>query len=152
MSGAGDRFFVDTNVLLYWLDSSDTAKQRIAGQWVTALWEHGCGAISWQVLNEFYTNAIRKIGASKKIARAVVEGYSEWSPAGFDVPLVKRAWHWSDQAGMPHWDALIVAAAERTGCRYLLSEDFQPGRRFGDLTVVNPFQSSPDEFFARAVP
>ncbi len=43
------------------------------------------------------------------------------------------------------WDALIVAAAQRVGCRTLLSEDFQAGQKFGDLTVVNPFATAPPE-------
>ena len=37
------------------------------------------------------------------------------------------------------YDALILAAALEAGCETLYSEDFQPGRRFGDLTVINPF-------------
>ena len=37
------------------------------------------------------------------------------------------------------YDALILAAAIEAGCETLYSEDFQHGRRFGDLTVVNPF-------------
>ncbi len=47
-----------------------------------------------------------------------------------------------DEAGIAYWDALIVAAAERGGCRLLLSEDFQQGRRFGEITVVSPFRES----------
>ena len=50
-----------------------------------------------------------------------------------------------DRAGIPYWDSLIVAAAEVAGCSYLLSEDFQEGRKFGSVTVVNPFHSSPSE-------
>ena len=38
---------------------------------------------------------------------------------------------------------MIVAAAERSRCRWLLSEDFQAGRKFGELTVVNPFEHEP---------
>ena len=41
----------------------------------------------------------------------------------------------------------LLAAAEREGCKYLLSEDFQPGRTFGEVTVLNPFQRAPEEFF-----
>jgi predicted nucleic acid-binding protein len=37
------------------------------------------------------------------------------------------------------WDALIVVAAQATGASTLLSEDLQDGRRFGDLTITNPF-------------
>jgi predicted nucleic acid-binding protein len=39
------------------------------------------------------------------------------------------------------WDALIVQAAIGDGCDRLDSEDLNPGRRFGSLVVVNPFES-----------
>lgn len=48
-----------------------------------------------------------------------------------------------DQAQITFWDATIVSAAERVGCRWLLSEDFQTGRQFAGVTVVNPFQTDP---------
>ena len=41
--------------------------------------------------------------------------------------------------GLDIYDALIVAAAIEAGCETLYSEDFQHARRFGDLTIVNPF-------------
>lgn len=37
------------------------------------------------------------------------------------------------------YDALIIAAALEAGCAALLSEDLQLGRRFGTLTIQNPF-------------
>ena len=37
------------------------------------------------------------------------------------------------------YDSLIVAAAIQARCKILYSEDFQHGRRFGDLVVVDPF-------------
>lgn len=40
-------------------------------------------------------------------------------------------------------DARILAAAERARCRWLLSEDFQAGRQFGSVTIVNPFRNEP---------
>ncbi len=51
-----------------------------------------------------------------------------------------------DTAQLSFWDALIVAAAERRGCQWLLSEDFQAGRKIGPVTVVNPFRALPEEF------
>jgi predicted nucleic acid-binding protein len=39
-------------------------------------------------------------------------------------------------------DALIVAAALEAGCDTLFSEDMQHGRKFGGLTIVNPFIKS----------
>ena len=37
------------------------------------------------------------------------------------------------------YDALILAAALEAGCDTLFTEDMQHGRKFGDLTIVNPF-------------
>jgi predicted nucleic acid-binding protein len=51
-----------------------------------------------------------------------------------------------DKAGLPYWDSLILASTEAADCTYLLSEDFQAGQRFGDITVVDPFQRRPEEF------
>jgi predicted nucleic acid-binding protein len=113
------------------------------------LWEREAGRLSWQVLNEFYANAIGKIGAPAPVARRAVEAYSLWKPASFGFGMLHRAWYWMDKAGVPYWDSLIVAAAETTNCAYLLSEDFQEGREFGGITVVNPFESKPEAFGLR---
>jgi predicted nucleic acid-binding protein len=40
------------------------------------------------------------------------------------------------------YDALIVAAAQEAGCDTLFTEDMQHGRKFGGLTIVNPFLES----------
>jgi predicted nucleic acid-binding protein len=70
-----------------------------------------------------------------------------WDPLEFHTAIVERAWHWTDDAGLNYWDALILAAAEAAGCRYLLSEDFQEGRRYGAVEVINPFRTGPENFF-----
>ncbi len=142
---AGARFFVDTNVLLYSVDPSDSAKQARAWDWLECLWESGLGSLSWQVLHEFYANALAKLRVSRPEARGIVKGYSYWASTETTIGMVERAWHWMDRAQLAYWDSLIVAAAERAGCGYLLSEDFQTGRRFGPLTVVNPFLHEPGE-------
>lgn len=152
MSG-GDRFFVDTNVLLYSLDASAPEKQQAARGWLAALWESGVGALSWQVLHEFYVNAVRKTNTSKPVARQLTEDFAQWRPPEVTLGLIRRAWHWSDQAQLSYWDSLILAAAERMECMWLLSEDFQAGRRYGDVTIINPFVQPPEEFgLTRQVP
>ena len=140
---AADRFFVDTNVLLYAADAADRSKQEAARDWLSALWELGAGRLSWQVLHEFYVNAVRKRYASSVKARTTVESFSSWRPVEADLSVIRRAWRWMDNARLSHWDALILAAAERSGCIWLLTEDFQEGRKFGDLSVVNPFHTEP---------
>jgi predicted nucleic acid-binding protein len=143
---AANLFFVDTNVLLYCIDDKDPEKRRLARSWRDRLWERNAGRLSWQVLNEFYSNAAGKMRARASEVRQVVEDYSFWEPSGFGLGLLRRAWYWMDEAGVPYWDALILASAETAGCAYLLSEDFQTGRQFGGVTVVSPFRSKPEEF------
>ena len=146
MNAAAERFFADTNVLLYSVDPADGGKRELARRWADALWTSGAGRISWQVLNEFYYNATRKLAFPAPGVRVVVESYGQWSPVTFELPLLRRAWYWMDRASVAYWDALIVAAAETAGCTYLLSEDFQAGREFDALTVVNPFLTAPEDF------
>jgi predicted nucleic acid-binding protein len=143
---ADERFFVDTNVLLYSFDPADRAKQELAHLWMDRLWESGVGRLSWQVLNEFYFNAVRKLGSPSSAVRSNVERLAQWEPVGFGLGLVHRAWYWADKTGMPYWDSLIVASAETADCIWLLSEDFQEGQKFDNVTVVNPFRTGPEEF------
>lgn len=139
----GARYFVDSNVLLYPHDFTHPAKRAQAKLWINWLWDNSCGALSWQVLQEFYWNAIRKFGVEPELARQRVRLMSQWKPPDVTIGLVERAWHWTDQAQVSFWDALILAAAERTRCRFLLSEDFQANRKYGSVTVLNPFETPP---------
>jgi len=145
MSGA-ERFFVDTNVLLYSVDRSLPGRREQARRWLACLWENACGRLSWQVLHEFYVNAERKMGLDRSSARRTVETLAQWQPVETGLGLIQRGWHWIDRAQLSFWDSLIVAAAERAGCVWLLSEDFQDGREFEAVTVVNPFAHQPAEF------
>ena len=140
-----NRFFVDTNVLLYSLDGVNRDKQRRASEWISFLWSTGSGVLSWQVLHEFYANATRKLGLETEIARIQVRRFQSWEPLDTSFALVERAWYWFDSAGLSYWDGLILAAAERSGARFLLSEDFQANRHYHDVRIVNPFHLSPKE-------
>jgi hypothetical protein len=75
-----------------------------------------------------------------------VEVCSEWRPIDNSLAMVQRSWQWSDEGQLGYWDGLIVAAVERGGCAWLLSEDFHTGRKLGGVTVINPFVNRPAEF------
>jgi predicted nucleic acid-binding protein len=142
---ADEPAFTDSNVFLYTIDLRDPAKQARAHEWIDALWVSGAGRLSWQVIHEFYANALR-LGATKAAARKNAELMAQWRIAAPGLSSLQRAWHWVDSARISFWDALIVAAAEDSGCAWLISEDFQHARKFGEVTVVNPFAASPREF------
>jgi predicted nucleic acid-binding protein len=137
--------FVDTNVLLYSHDVREPLRRTQARQWLDHLWITGRGRMSWQVLNEFYANAVRKLGVAEPRARETVKLLSTWHPGGISMDVVERGWYWMEQAQVPWWDSLILASAERLDCAILLSEDFQSGRDYAGIKVVNPFEVQPEQ-------
>jgi predicted nucleic acid-binding protein len=145
MSGA-DNFFADSNLLLYCVDPVESEKRVRALEWLDQLWMTGSGRLSWQVLHEFYWNAVRKMRLEPARAREMVEDLSHWKPVDSTLGLIQQAWYWVDTAQLAYWDALILAAAQRSGARYLLTEDFQGDRHYQDIQVLNPFDHSPSDF------
>jgi predicted nucleic acid-binding protein len=57
-----------------------------------------------------------------------------------DGELVRRAVEAGSAYGIHFYDGMIVAAAERAGCKRLLSEDFSAGQEYFGVTAVNPFR------------
>lgn len=141
------KVFVDTNVLVYCRDASEPKKQAQTSAWMAALWEQRTGRLSFQVLQEYYVTVTAKLspGLSRELARREVRMLLAWRPLVVDETLLEGAWLLQDRHKLSWWDALIVAAAKSAGCRYLLSEDFQEGYDWGDMTVVNPFRTGPED-------
>ena len=137
--------FVDTNVLVYVRDRTDEDKQRRAAEWLAALWEARVGRLSVQVLQEYYAVMTRKLVPPRphEEVREDVLALTAWRPTVVEPALLERAWDIEDRFRLSWWDALIVAAALTSRCRYLLSEDFQDGLVIDGLTIVNPFAHEP---------
>jgi predicted nucleic acid-binding protein len=134
--------FVDTNVLVYAHDASETARQPVAQVVLTDLWRSRAGALSTQVLQEFYVVATRKFDPPmpRREARDLVAAYSEWQLVQIDVPLIVAASQLEERHTLSFWDALIVEAARRAAATRLVSEDLQTGRRIAGLIIDNPFE------------
>ena len=135
--------FVDTNVLIYALDSTDPKKQHTAKAWSSHLWNSQTGRVSFQVLQEFYAQVVRKWPAFRALARAEVRDLLTWAPVPVDGVLLQRSWDVQDRYQLSFWDSLIVAAAQSASCRFLLTEDLQSGQDFDGLVVISPFAHDP---------
>lgn len=134
--------FVDTNVLIYAHDVDAGRKHEIAQGILRQLWDQGAGALSTQVLQEFYVNVTRKIASplSKPSARAVVENYVVWS-VNTTAAEISAAFRIEDDSRIGFWDALIIAAARKAGADRILSEDLNAGQRILGMRVENPFST-----------
>jgi len=137
--------FVDTNVLVYWLDARDTAKQQRASQWLAELWSTATGRISFQVLQEFYVACTHRRDDLRDPIRSEIKNLLAWRPLLIDGSILEQAWKLQDRFRLSFWDSLIVAAAKAAGCRWLLTEDLQAGQKLDGVTVVNPFLTSPGQ-------
>ena len=132
--------FVDANVLIYANDGGAGAKHVKAKDLVERLIEEGAGALSIQVLAEFYSVATRKLSRTSAEAEAVIRDLGGWTihrPAHAD--LLKAA-QLHRRYKLTWWDALILNSAIELGCSVLWTENFSDGRRFGPVTVRNPFR------------
>jgi predicted nucleic acid-binding protein len=133
--------FVDTNVLVYAHDLSETERRPVAQATLDELWRTRTGTLSTQVLSEFYVVATRKFDPpmARRAARRIVGAYSAWPVVGVDAPLILAASALEERHTLSFWDALIIEAAARGGATRLLSEDLQTGRRIRNVTIENPF-------------
>jgi predicted nucleic acid-binding protein len=139
--------FVDSNIFLYAVDNADPRKQGVARDWRAELWKSRLGRVSFQVLNEFYVNAVRLKPAARDEARAEVRDLLAWNPVAVDTALIERGWKLQDRYQLSFWDSLIVAAARTASCRFLLTEDLQNGQKLDGIEVVNPFLRDPASLF-----
>ena len=137
--------FVDTNVLIYVREEHYPPKQQKAISWMRHLWDSDNGRISFQVLQEYFNKIVQKKTGFAEQARADVRDLLAWNPVTVNASLLGRAWKIQDRYHLSFWDSLIVAAAKAASCRWLLTEDLQPGQNLDGIIVVNPFLCTPDE-------
>ena len=135
-----DKVFVDTNVLVYAHDKKEGYKQDAAKAILRDLWDRDFGALSMQVLQEFYSTVTRKVATPlpREKARLIVSQYAYWCIETTPVEI-KNAFRIEDEARINFWDAMIVAAAIKAGATRILSEDLSHGQIIAGVKIENPF-------------
>ena len=134
------KVFIDTNVLVYAHDIDAGRKQRTAENILLSIRQDRSGAVSMQVLQEFYTTVTRKLASPlpKEEARAIIDDFAYWC-VETTPEEIKWAFRIEDEARIGFWDALIVAAAIKAGATRILSEDLNPGQTIAGIQIENPF-------------
>ena len=137
-----DRYFVDTNILMYAPDTAAGEKHQRAKALVEQLWETRAGVVSTQVLQELAVNLRRKSKKplNAKATRELVSDYLAWQVVVNGGDSILEALDLEARYQISFWDALIVQAAHVSGAEILYSEDLSDGRRYGAVRVINPFR------------
>lgn len=139
-----DRYFVDTNILMYAHDATAGEKHQKAKALVEKLWETRSGVVSTQVLQELAVNLRRK--AKKPLdtrsTRDVVSDYLAWQVVVNGGDSILEALDLEARYQVSFWDALVIQAAQASGAETVYSEDLSDGQRYGGVRVSNPFKAS----------
>ena len=133
--------FFDTNILLYSI-SSDPAEAAKRGRAV-ALLDRDDGALSAQVLGEFYVQATRPTRPeplSHQLAAAFISKWTRFPVQEISLSILTAALEITARHRFSYWDSAIVAAAQALGCSELYTEDMSHGRQVEDVTIIDPFR------------
>ncbi|HYM61318.1 MAG TPA: PIN domain-containing protein [Thermoanaerobaculia bacterium] len=136
-----DRYFVDTNILIYAHDTAAGTKHERAKALVEELWRERSGVVSTQVLQELCVNLRRKSSRplNAKAVRELVTDYLSWQVIVNGGEAILQALDFEKQYQISFWDALVVHAAQVSGAEILYSEDLSNGQKYGSVQVLNPF-------------
>ncbi|MDB6038380.1 MAG: VapC toxin family domain ribonuclease [Verrucomicrobiales bacterium] len=130
--------FIDTNLLLYAASDgkSDPKKKVMAEELIAAR----PFVVSMQVVQEFHVAATKKIalGISSEHAAKVLEALVARVVVHVTPELFREAVVLQSRFCLSYWDAAIVAAAGKSGCKLIFSEDMGHLQIYDRVMVANP--------------
>ena len=128
-------------MLVYAHDRSAGEKYRRALNLVEQLATRKNGALSIQVLQEFFVTVTTRLPRPLPVrdAAAIVSDLGALPTHAPSVTDVLAAIDMHDRLQVSFWDAMILRSAWVLRCAVVWSEDLAQGRRYDDLVVRNPF-------------
>ncbi len=133
------KIFIDTNIFVYTLDKKDEIKQEKARVILKKIVELHQPVISTQVIKEFYVISTNKLKADHFIVKNIIHNFRNIETVNNDLELIEQAIDISVISQISFWDSLIIAAAEKSNCEFVFSEDLNSGQTYRGVMVVNPF-------------
>jgi predicted nucleic acid-binding protein len=137
-----EKFFIDTNILVYSFDSEDQKKGKTSFQIIETALKTGKGNISFQVVQEFLNVACRKFSVPMSPEDAQIYLGMVLRPlctVFSSISLYAKSLEISDRYRYSFYDSIIIASAQELSCKYLLTEDMNHGQEIEGLKIVNPF-------------
>ncbi|MEA1916997.1 MAG: PIN domain-containing protein [Campylobacterota bacterium] len=132
-----DKFFCDSNILLYAFGNQDLKKKEIASK---ILLDERC-VISVQVINEVSNIMIKKLKFSNsQIDQFIHSCYKRYLIVALDEAVFIKACNIRENYNISYYDSLIVSSAVSASCSILYSEDMHHNLKIDLLTIKNPFE------------
>ncbi|MDY0122950.1 PIN domain-containing protein [Sulfurimonas sp.] len=135
-----DKYFLDTNILIYAFSEDEPQKQEIALSIIDNV--PGDTLISNQVINEICNVFLKKFKlSSNEIENVILELDSVLDIVNFDISTQIKALKLKEKYQFQYFDALIVATALENKCKILYSEDMQHELIVENrLQIINPLK------------
>jgi predicted nucleic acid-binding protein len=137
-----DRCFLDTNIFIYSIDRRDRVKEQKAAELIRDSLSSLKGVVSFQVVQEFFNVASKRLVASMSIEAAQLYLERVFLPllrVHSSAALYGEALAFQGRYRLSWYDSLIICSALHAECTILYSEDLQHNQKFGKLRIVNPF-------------
>jgi predicted nucleic acid-binding protein len=135
---------VDTNVLVYHIDTRDPTKQAKAQALLGGLIASGQDTVLlWQAAGEFLQQLRRWEGQGIISWRQVIQFFGDVR-ATYRLVLpsnrvLDRSLDLTSRFSLSHWDSMIVAACIEAGVTKLYTEDMGSPTKFESLELENRF-------------
>ncbi len=138
---SGERWFLDTNVLVYLFDVDSLRKKAVATELFEKAGASGSLILSTQVLQEFYVVSTRKLARplAPEVAEQAVRDFAALPVRQVTPALILLAIRRSIESRLSLWVSLVVETAIDAGATVILTEDLQDGQVIDGVRVVNPF-------------
>jgi len=132
-----DSVFLDTNIFVYLYSEDEPKKQSIA----LKIFDKVHCVTSTQVLNEFCSVCLRKLGMSaNEVLQSVGEIIENCELCYIDMTTIQNALLLQNKYRYTYYDCLVLSSAISNGCTYFYSEDMQHNQLIeGKLKIINPF-------------
>ena len=144
---SGERFTLDTNILIYSVDGEAGRRHQIAAEIVEMAAKRDCW-ITLQAVSEFYAVAARKHLVPRARASMLAHSWLDLFPAAAASDFAVRfAIDSAAEGRVSYWDALLIAAASEAGCTAIVTEDLTDGALLKGVRIVHPFATGelPDQ-------
>lgn len=134
MTTHASRSYCDTNILVYSI--SNDPRREVATELLVL--SHVIGV---QCLNELTNVLLRKMKKDWPFVKTSLHHFEEMFEEILPITLETHqlAAELAHAHSLSFYDGLHVAAAKLGNCDIFYSEDLQHGRKFGELTIINPF-------------
>jgi len=136
---SGERFTLDTNILVYSLDRAAGDRRERAERIIDQARRCDCW-LTLQSVSEFYVAVTRKrlVRQSEAAAQAYdwLEMFSTVAPS---ANAIRAALASTGTGRASYWDTLLIATAAEAGCTAILTEDMADGSALHGVRILNPF-------------